>query len=60
MQMFSRDSTRPENNKKSLNKNGNTFCCELLRLCPWEDQAGVTQAIAPIWMKLGQIEGPTQ
>ena len=30
MQMMSRDSTRPENNKKSLNKNGNTFCCELL------------------------------
>ena len=30
MQMLSRDSTRPENNKKSLNKNGNTFCCELL------------------------------
>ena len=31
-----------------------------LRLCPWEDQAGVTQALSPIWMKLGQIEGPTQ
>ena len=31
-----------------------------LRLCPQEDQAGVTQAISPIWMKLGQIEGPTQ
>ena len=30
MKMLSRDSTRPENNKKSLNKNGNTFCCELL------------------------------
>ena len=30
MQMLSRDSTRPENNKKSLNKNGNTFYCELL------------------------------
>ena len=30
MQMLSRDSTRPENNKKSLNENGNTFCCELL------------------------------
>ena len=30
MQMLSRDSTWPENNKKSLNKNGNTFCCELL------------------------------
>ena len=30
MQMLSHDSTRPENNKKSLNKNGNTFCCELL------------------------------
>ena len=30
MQMLSRDSTRSENNKKSLNKNGNTFCCELL------------------------------
>ena len=30
MQMLSRDSTRPENNKKSLNKNGNTFCCDLL------------------------------
>ena len=31
-----------------------------LRLCPWEDQAGVTQAIFPICMKLGQIEKPTQ
>ena len=31
-----------------------------LRLCPWEDQAGVTQATSPIWMKLGQIEGLTQ
>ena len=30
MQMLSRDSTRPENNKKSLNKNGNTFRFELL------------------------------
>ena len=30
MQMLSRDSTWPENNKKSLNKNGNTFCFELL------------------------------
>ena len=30
MQMLSRDSTRSENNKKSLNKNVNTFCCELL------------------------------
>ena len=30
MQMLSRDSTRPENKRKSLNKNGNTFCCELL------------------------------
>ena len=30
MQMLSRDSTRPENNKKSLNKNGNTFYCEWL------------------------------
>ena len=28
--MFSRDCTRPENNKKSFNKIGNTFCCELL------------------------------
>ena len=37
-----------------------TFFCQTLRLCPWEDQAGVTQAISPIWMKLGQIEGPTQ
>ena len=30
MQMLSPDSTRSENNKKSLNKTGNTFCCELL------------------------------
>ena len=30
MQMLSRDSTRPENNEKSLNKNGNTCFCELL------------------------------
>ena len=29
MQILSRDSTQPENNKKSLNKNGNPFCCEL-------------------------------
>ena len=26
----------------------------------WEDLAGVIQAISPIWMKLGQIKGPTQ
>ena len=25
-----------------------------------EDQAGVTHAISPIWMKLGQIKGPIQ
>ena len=30
MQLLSRDSTWSEKNKKSLNKNGNTFCCELL------------------------------
>ena len=30
MQMLSPDSTWSEKNKKSLNKNGNTFCCELL------------------------------
>ena len=30
MQMLSRDSTRPENNKTSLNKSGNAFRCELL------------------------------
>ena len=30
MQMLSRDAKRPENNKKALNKNGNTFCSELL------------------------------
>ena len=30
MLMLSRDCTRPENNKMSLDKNGNTFCCELL------------------------------
>ena len=30
----------------------------LLRLSPPEDQAGVTHAISPIWMKLGQIKGP--
>ena len=29
MQMLLRDSTRPENNKKFLNKNCSTFCCEL-------------------------------
>ena len=34
MQMLSRDSTRPENNKDSLNKNSNTFCYELLN---WTD-----------------------
>ena len=28
--MLSRDSILSENNKKSFNKNGNTFCCELL------------------------------
>ena len=31
MQIFSRDSKQPENNKNSLNKNGNPFCCELLK-----------------------------
>ena len=30
MQILSRDSTQPENNKKSINKNDNPFCCELL------------------------------
>ena len=30
MQMLSRDSKRSESNKKSLNKDGNTSCCELL------------------------------
>ena len=30
MQMLSRDYTRPQNSKKFLNKNCNTFCCELL------------------------------
>ena len=30
MQLLSRDSTWSEKKKKSLNKNGNTFCCELL------------------------------
>ena len=30
MRMLPRDSTRPENNKESLNENENTFCCELL------------------------------
>ena len=28
----------------------------LLRLSPPEDQAGVTHAISPIWIKLGQIK----
>ena len=32
----------------------------LLRLSPPEDQAGVTHAISPIWMKLGQIKGLIQ
>ena len=31
-----------------------------LRACPPEDQAGVIHAIAPISVKLGQIEGHTQ
>ena len=30
MQILSRDSTQPENNKKSINKNDNPFFCELL------------------------------
>ena len=29
----------------------------ILRPSPPEDQAGVTHAISPIWMKLGQIKG---
>ena len=39
MQMLSRDSTRPESNKKSLNKNGNTFSWELL------NQTGLGQCV---------------
>ena len=30
MQVFSRDSSWPEHNKKSLSKKGSPFCCELL------------------------------
>ena len=33
--MLSRDTTLSENNKKSLNKNGNTFCRELLLKPDW-------------------------
>ena len=43
MQMLSRDSTRPESNKKSLNKNGNTFCCELL------NRTGLQQCVITAW-----------
>ena len=43
MQMLSRDSTRSENNKKSLNKTGNTFCCELL------NRTGLGQCNASIY-----------
>ena len=46
MQMLSRDSTRSENNKKSLNKNGNTFCYELL------NQTGLVQCVMQASTKL--------
>ena len=49
MQMLSRDSKRPENNKKSLNKNGNTFCWELLNrtgLGQWVMQASTRLCLA--------------
>ena len=46
MQMLSRDSTRPENNKKSLNENGNTFCCELL------NQTGLGECVMQASTKL--------
>ena len=39
-------STRPENNKKSLNKNCNTFCCELL------DWTGLGQCVMQASIKL--------
>ena len=46
MQMLSRDSTRPENNKKSLNRYGNTFCCELL------NRTGLGQCVMQACTKL--------
>ena len=46
MQMLSRDSTRPESNKKSLNKSGNTFCCELL------NRTGLQQCVMQASTKL--------
>ena len=46
MQMLSRDSTRSENNKKSLNKTGNTFCCELL------NRTGLGQCVMQACTKL--------
>ena len=46
MQILSRDSTRPEDNKKSLNKNGNTFCYELL------NQTGLVQCVMQASTKL--------
>ena len=46
MQVFSRDSTWPEHNKKSLNKNGSPFCCELLN---W---TGVGQCVMQASTKL--------
>ena len=44
MQMLSRDSTRSENNKKSLNKNGNPFYCELLNRTGLGQEQCVMQA----------------
>ena len=46
MQMLSRDSTWPENNKKSLNKNSNTFCCELL------NRTGLGQCVKQAFTRL--------
>ena len=46
MQILSRDSTEPENNKKSLNKNGNPFCCELL------NRTGLGQCVMQVSRKV--------
>ena len=46
MQILSRDSTCPENNKKSLNKNGKTFCCEFL------NRTGLGQCVMQVSTKL--------
>ena len=46
MQILSRDSTEPENNKKSLNKNGNPFCWELF------NRTGLGQCVMQVYRRV--------